>query len=135
MYIQPYLYFDGRCEEAIEFYKHALDARVLMLMRFKDSPVPHQPAVVNSDEKVMHATLRIGESTVFVSDGLSTGKPKFAGITLSMILSNEPDARRCFNALADGGKVDMGLEKTFFSSCFGMLHDRFGVSWLVMVQQ
>jgi PhnB protein len=135
MQIQPYLYFDGRCEEAIEFYKTALSAKVQMLMRFKDSPEPHQPAVPNSDNKVMHANLTIGNSTVLASDGLCGGKPNFAGITLSIIVSTPAEAERYFTGLSDGGKVNMPLTKTFFSPGFGMVTDRFGVSWMVLAEQ
>ncbi|HUD84170.1 MAG TPA: VOC family protein [Candidatus Saccharimonadales bacterium] len=133
--VQPYLFFDGRCEEAIEFYRRALGAEVLMLMRFKDSPEPHQPGMCppGSDNKIMHASIRIGETTVMASDGRCMGKPAFQGFSLSLTVPTEAEAERRFAALADGGQVQMPLAKTFFSARFGMVADRFGVSWMVLV--
>ncbi|MEN3355816.1 MAG: PhnB protein [Betaproteobacteria bacterium] len=135
MQVQPYLFFDGRCEEAIEFYKKALGAKVEMLMRFKDSPEPAQPGMhpPGSDNKVMHASLRIGETTVMASDGHCQGKPTFQGFSLSVTAANDSEAERLFAALGNGGQVQMPLTKTFFSSRFGMVADRFGVSWMVIV--
>ena len=135
MQVQPYLFFDGRCEEAIEFYKKALGAKVEMLMRFKDSPEPPQPGMhpPGSENKIMHATLRIGETTVMASDGHCLGKPSFQGFSLSLTAANDAEAERLFAALGDGGQVQMPLTKTFFSSRFGMVADRFGVSWMVIV--
>jgi PhnB protein len=135
MLVQPYLFFDGRCEEAIEFYKRAVGANVAMLVRFKDSPDPPPPGMVppGSENKVMHATLTIGESTVMASDGECGGKPSFQGFSLSLTVANEAEANRAFAALVDGGTVRMPLTKTFFSPRFGMLTDRFGVGWMVNV--
>jgi len=135
MLAQPYLFFDGRCEEAIEFYKRAVGAKVAMMVRFKDSPDPPPPGMVppGSENKVMHATLTIGESTVMASDGECGGKPSFQGFSLSLTVANESEADRAFAALVDGGTVRMPLTKTFFSPRFGMLTDRFGVGWMVNV--
>ncbi|HEX4944326.1 MAG TPA: VOC family protein [Usitatibacteraceae bacterium] len=135
MQVQPYLFFDGRCEEAIEFYRKALGAEVTMLMRVKDSPDPPPPGMYppDSGNKVMHASLRIGEATVMASDGRCQGKPVFQGFSLSLDARTEADADRLFAALADGGTVQMPLGKTFFSPRFGMVADRFGVSWMVIV--
>ena len=138
MHVQPYLSFDGRCEEAIEFYKRAVGAKVEMLMRFKDSPVPPQGSgecapTPGTENKVMHATIRIGDSAINVSDGRCTGRPKFEGVSLSLTVENDDKAGSIFKTLADGGQVQMPLTKTFFSSRFGMVADRFGVSWLVLV--
>ncbi len=135
MKVQPYLFFDGRCEEAIEFYKKVLGAEVLMLMRFNESPDPPPPGMVapGSENKIMHARLRIGETEVMASDGRAMGKPEFKGVTLSLSVSSEAEADRLFNALADGGQVQMPLAKTFFSPRFGMVADRFGVGWMVIV--
>ena len=132
MHIEPYLFFNGRCDEAIEFYRRALGAEVTMLMRFKESP---DPAAIppGSEDKVMHANLRIGETTVLASDGHSLGRPTFQGFALSITAPKDADVERTFNALADGGKVQMPLAKTFFSSRFGMVADRFGVLWMVYV--
>ena len=137
MQAQPYLIFDGRCEEAIEFYKSALGAEVTMLMRFKDSPEPHPPGMLppGAESKVMHASLRIGDSTVMASDGQCLGQANFQGFSLALSVSNDTEAERLFAALADGGKVCMPLAKTFFSSRFGMVADRFGVSWMIIVAQ
>jgi PhnB protein len=135
MQIQPYLFFDGRCEEAIGFYRKALGAEVERLLRFKDSPEPPQPGMTppGSENKVMHASFRIGETTVLASDGRCMGKPTFQGFALSLTVPTDAEAKRLFAALGDGGQVQMPLTKTFFSSSFGMVADRFGVSWMVYV--
>jgi PhnB protein len=135
MTIQPYLFFDGRCEEAVEFYKTALGAEVTMLMRFKESPEPPPPGAVapGSENKVMHAALRIGDSTLMASDGHAGGNPSFKGFSLSLTARDEADADRLFAALGKGGQVQMPLSKTFFSPRFGMVADRFGVSWMILV--
>jgi PhnB protein len=133
MQVQPYLFFEGRCQEAIDFYRQALGAEVLMQMAYKDSPVPTSQPTETAD-KVMHATVRIGETQVFMSDGMCGGAPSFQGFSLSLSPANDAEAERVFTALADGGKVNMPLAKTFFASSFGMLNDRFGVPWMVIVQ-
>ena len=134
MQVQPYLFFDGRCEEAIEFYRTRLGAEVTMLMRFKDSPEPHQPGMIppGAENKVMHTSLRIGDTTVMASDGRCQGEPSFKGFALSLTAANEAEADRWFAALGDGGQVQMPLAKTFFASRFGMVADRFGVSWMIL---
>jgi PhnB protein len=133
MQVQPYLFFEGRCEEAIDFYRQALGATVVMQMPFKDSPVPtSQPP--ETGDKVMHACLRIGETEVFMSDGRCGGAPAFQGFSLSLAVTDDAEAARVFNALSAGGTVTMPLGKTFFASSFGMVNDRFGVGWMVMVQ-
>jgi PhnB protein len=134
MQVQPYLDFSGRCEEAIEFYKKALGAKVEMLMRFKDAPQGSMPdcgPVVK--DKIMHAALKIGDTTVMASDGRMQGKPAFQGISLSLDLKSRDDAERTFKALSEGGQVQQPLIETFFSPAFGMVADRFGVSWMVLV--
>ena len=135
MQVQPYLFFDGRCEEALEFYKNALGAKVEMLMRFKDSPEPPLPGACapGSDEKVMHSSFRIGDPGVMASDGRCTGQPNFQGFSLSLIPPNEAEAERLFGRLAEGGQVQMPMTRTFFSPRFGMVADRCGVSWMVVV--
>ena len=132
--IQPYLFFDGKCEEAIEFYKHALGAKVNMLMRFKDSPEPPPPGCAPADSsKVMHAQFQIGETVVMAADGRASGKTNFEGFALSLTVKTEAEADQAFNALAAGGKIEMPLAKTFFSTRFGMVVDKFGVFWMVLV--
>ncbi|HXF10922.1 MAG TPA: VOC family protein [Desulfuromonadaceae bacterium] len=132
--IQPYLFLDGRCEEALEFYKKAVGAEVKMLLRFKDSPEPPKPGCAPADmNKVMHAQFQVGETVVMASDGRATGKPDFKGFALSLTVKTEADADKAFKALADGGEVEMPLAKTFFSARFGMVADRFGVFWMVLV--
>ena len=135
MQVQSYLFFDGRCEEALEFYKKTLGAQVDMLMRFKESPEPQPPDMCppGSENKIMHASFRIGDTAVMASDGRAQGKPKFEGFALSISAKDEAEAERLFAALADGGKVQMPLTKTFFSPRFGMVADRFGVGWMVLV--
>lgn len=135
MQVQPYLFFDSRCEEALEFYRSALGAEVTMLMRFKDSPEPPQLGMVppGSENKIMHANFRIGDTTVMASDGRCLGRPSFQGFSLSLTVADESEAERRFAALGDGGQVQMPLAKTFFSPRFGMVADRFGVSWMIVV--
>jgi PhnB protein len=135
MSVQPYLFFDGRCDEAIEFYRGALGAEVTMLMRFKDSPEPHEPGRLapGAENKVMHVNLRIGDATVLASDGRCLGTPNFQGFALSLTVRDEAQAERLFAALGDGGQVQMPMTKTFFSPRFGMVADRFGVSWMIYV--
>jgi PhnB protein len=136
MQIQSYLFFDGRCEEALEYYRKALGAELVMLMRYKESPEPPPPGQLppGSENKVMHASLRIGDSVVLASDGHCQGKPSFQGFSLSLTVPDEARANQFFAALADGGQVQMPLAKTFFSPRFGMVADRFGVSWMVYVE-
>lgn len=135
MQVQPYLFFEGRCEEAIEFYRRALGAEVKMLMRYKDSPEPPQPGMLppGSESKVMHAELRIGDTAVLASDGNGSGQQAFGGFSLSITVRDVAAADRLFAALAEGGQVQMPLAKTFFSPRFGMVADRFGVSWMIYV--
>jgi PhnB protein len=137
MQIQPYLFFEGRAEEAIAFYRQTLGAEFQMLMRFKESPEPPQPGMVppGSENKVMHASFRIGDTTVMASDGNCGGRPNFQGFALSLDARDAAEAERWFTALADGGHVRMPLGKTFFSPQFGMVEDRFGVLWMVIVPQ
>ena len=132
MKVQPYLMFNGRCEEAINFYKAELGAEVLAMMRFKESPPPPGRVPANWDNKVMHACFKIGDSEVMASDGDCADKAGFSGVTLSIQVNSEAEAARAFGALSKGGTVKMPLGKTFFSPSFGMLDDRFGVSWMVV---
>jgi PhnB protein len=132
--IQPYLFFDGKCEEALDFYQKSLGAKVNMLMRFKDSPEPPPPGCGPADpSKVMHANFSIGETQIMASDGRATGNPKFEGFALSLSVNTEAEADKAFNALANGGKIEQPLAKTFFSARFGMVEDKFGVFWMVLV--
>lgn len=135
MQIQPYLFFDGRAEEAIEFYKKALGAEVERLLRFKDNPEPNPNCAPppGSENKVMHASLKVGETTVMVSDGHCAGQPNFQGFSLTLVAPSERDADRLFAALSDGGQVQMPLGKTFFSPRFGMVTDKFGILWMILV--
>jgi PhnB protein len=135
MAIAPYLFFEGRCEEAIEFYKQALGAEVEMLMRMRDSPEPPPPGTLPPDagDKVLHASLRIGDATVMASDGHCSGNAAFQGFALSLPARDEAQAQRFFAALSEGGSVRLPLGKTFWSSCFGMVADRFGIVWMVGV--
>ena len=136
MLVQPYLFFDGRCQEAVEFYRSALGAEVTMLLRYKDSPEPPQCALPpGSEEKIMHTNFRIGETRVMASDGRCAGQPNFQGFSLNLTVHDEAEADRFFTALCDGGQVQMPLAKTFFSQRFGMVVDRFGVSWMIFVEQ
>jgi PhnB protein len=133
--VQPYLNFDGRCEEALDFYRRALGAEVTMLMRIKDSPEPQGPGMVppGAEDKVLHASFRIGDSTVMASDSSYEGRPSFQGFALALTAADDAEAERRFAALADGGQVQVPLIKTFFASLFGVVADRFGVSWMIYV--
>ena len=136
MNVEPYLFFEGRCEEAIEFYKTAAGAEVTMLMRFRDSPETGDHSRVPADKnKIMHASFRIGETTVGASDGSCLGPAIFKGFSLALKVDSEAEAERRFKALADGGTVHQPLIKTFFASRFGMVADRFGVGWMVLTKQ
>ena len=131
--VQPYLFFGGRCEEAIEFYRKALGAELVMLSRFKEAPEP-QPGMPDCfEEKIMHATLRIGETLLMASDGRCEGPQNFEGFSLSITVADDAEAERAFTALSDGGLVTMALAKTFWAPKFGMLQDKFGVGWMVSV--
>jgi PhnB protein len=134
MQVQPYLIFDGRCDEALDYYRRVLGAEVTALMRFKEMPDP-QPGMITpgSEDKVMHASFRLGDVTVLASDGRCLGKPSFQGFSLVLTVPSEEEVERLFAGLGDGGQVQMKLAKTFFSARFGMVADRFGVSWIVMV--
>ena len=133
MSVTPYLFFNGRCDEAIAFYKKTLGAEEIMLMRFRQAPDQSmvQPGM---GEKIMHARLKIGDSVIYLSDGMCSGEQRFDGFSLSVTVANEEEAERRFSALADGGEVRMPLEKTFFSPKFGAVADKFGVGWMVYVE-
>lgn len=133
-HLQPYLFFNGRCQEALDFYRTALGAEVDFLMHYKDSPQPPPPGQVppGYENKVMHATFHVGTHTLMASDGCEEGA-KFEGFSLSLAFATEAEAKQAFTALAEGGKVTLPLTKTFWSPCFGMLTDRFGIGWMVSV--
>jgi PhnB protein len=134
MRVEPYLFFDGRCEEALNFYKTALGAKVEMMLRYKE----HKEALENAPqnaEKIMHSTMRVGDTAVHLSDGHCAGKPKFEGFAVSLNVATAAESEKYFKVLSDGGEVRMPLSKTFFSSSFGMVTDRFGVMWMVIVGQ
>ena len=135
MKIEPYLFFNGRCEEAIAFYQQAIGAEVTMQMRMNEAPDPPPPGAIPAgfENKIMHANLRIGAMNLMVSDGNSDMQPSFKGFTLSLGVADVAEAERTFNALQQGGgKVVMPLGKTFWSPAFGMLEDQFGVGWMVI---
>lgn len=141
MTVQPYLFFDGRCEEALAFYKHALGAQVQVMMRFSDAPPPPADAPPPPEgcapqqpqgDKIMHAAFTIGDALLMASDGMNGGKPEFKGISLSLAAKDDAEARRLFEALADGGQAQMPLTETFFATSFGMVADKFGVGWMVV---
>jgi PhnB protein len=135
MQMTPYLNFNGQAEEALEFYKKALGAEVGTMMRFKDMP-PGQPAMgpMPPADKIMHASFKVGETTAFASDGRCGGHAEFKGFSLSLSAGTDAEAARLFAALSDGGTVQMPMAKTFFASSFGMVADKFGVQWMVLVE-
>jgi PhnB protein len=133
MQVQPYLFFDGRCEEALTFYSQALGAQVTALMRYRESPEPPPPDNTMAGDKIMHANLQIGETQIMASDGQRPGEGLFKGFSLSITAATDAQARRLFDALADGGHIQMPFGPTFFATAFGMVADRFGVGWMVIV--
>jgi PhnB protein len=135
MQVQPYLFFNGRCEEALDFYQRVLGAEVLMKMRFNESPEPPAPGMVpeGSENNIMHTCFRIGDTEIMASDGCGEEPPTFQGFALSIAVASAGEADRCFNALADGGQVQMPMQTTFWSPRFGMVTDRFGIGWMVSV--
>lgn len=134
MPIEPYLFFNGRCDDAIEFYRRTLGAEATFLMRYRDNPEGNDGSLpAGFEDKVMHANVRIGDSTIMVSDGNTDAGPTFQGFSLCHALPDEDAVRATFAALAEGGSVIMPPMRTFWSACFGMLTDRFGVSWMLMV--
>jgi PhnB protein len=135
MPVTPYLFFDGRCEEALDFYKKALGAEIGMVMRFKECPdTPPADCVPADNNKIMHSAFQIGGTVVMASDGMAKGNPKFDGFALSVNARDEAEADRKFDALAQGGQIQMPLGKTFFAKRFGMVADKFGVNWMVIVE-
>ena len=135
MRVEPYLMMSGRCEEALAFYLQAIDAKTTMVMRFDESPDKNHPMPLplNWGQKIMHASMTVGKTTVMMSDGMSLEAVSFAGVSLSITADDEVQAKRLFDSLSVGGKVFMPLAKTFWSPCFGMVSDQFGVSWMVGV--
>jgi len=136
MQIQPYVFFNGRCEEALAFYREVLGAETVTLMRFSENPDPPAPGCIapGLDDKIMHAEFRVGSSTLMASDGMADGKPIGTGVSLSLTVDTTESAHRIFDALAtDGGAVQMPMGATFFSPAFGMVADKFGLSWMVYV--
>jgi PhnB protein len=129
MDVQAYLIFEGRCEEALEFYRKAIGAEVVRLMRYKEAPEPPAPGMEN---KIMHSTFRVGETTIMASDGPAKGNSRFGGFSLSISAANDAETERLFNALVEGGEVRVALTRTLFASKFGMLTDKFGVGWMVI---
>jgi len=135
MYVQSYLSFEGRTEEALEFYKRALGAEVTHMIRFKEVPESKDHTPPGAENKVMHSAFKVGDTVLMASDGRCTGKANFEGISLSLTAKDDAEAQRLFKALSDGGQVQMPLVKTFFASSFGMLADRFGVGWMIVTEQ
>ena len=134
MTIQPYLFFNGRCEEALDFYKKTLGANIDMMMRFSENPDACTAGMMPKDTStIMHAAFRIGDAMVMCSDGVQDDKPNFQGFSLSLTVANEAEADKAFNALAKEGQIQMPIGKTFFSPRFGCVADKFGVSWMVIV--
>jgi PhnB protein len=132
MFVQPYLFFEGRCEEAIAFYEKTLGAKVEAVMRFKEAP-DQSMISPGSGDKVMHGAIKIGDSTLLMSDGHNTGKSNFQGFALTIYPKDEAEADRLFGALGEGGEVRMPMDKTFFAKRFGMLADKFGMGWMIIV--
>ena len=135
MYIEPYVFFEGRCEEAIEFYRRAAGAEVVMIMRYSESPEPPTHVPPGSEQKIMHSMIKIGDSNVMMSDGRCSGQPTFQGISLAITVANKAEAERVFKGMGEGGQVVQPPIETFFSPSFGMLTDKFGIMWMVVADQ
>jgi PhnB protein len=135
MQIQTYLFFEGRCQEALDFYQAKLGAEIQMIMRFRENPDDPEQTMFppGAEDKVMHASMRIGETTVLLSDGRCNGSPEFGGMSLTLMVPSEAEAERVYKALSEGGQIRMPLRRTFFSPAFGMLTDPFGVGWMIYV--
>ena len=133
MKVESLITFGGRCEEALEFYKKSVGAEVTALMRWKESPDAAMKGPPGYGEKIMHANFRIGETQLMAEDGLGDKAAEFKGMTLAIEAADDAEAKRVFTALGEGGKVTMALMKTFWTSSFGMLTDKFGVPWVVNV--
>lgn len=134
MLVEPYLFFNGRCEEAIECYRRIFGSPAAELMRYQDSPEPPpMPLPPDWGPKIMHGALRIGDTLVMASDGCSAEPAPFAGFSLSVTMPNAEAAALAFERLAEGGDIRMPLGATFFSPCFGMVADRFGICWMLIV--
>ena len=131
MQVNSYLFFDGKCEEALEFYKSKLGAKVTALMRFKEAPDQTNMSPESKD-KVMHSEFMVGETKILASDGYCKGAPKFDGFSLTIQCANDAEAEKLYKAVGEGGQVTMPLDKTFFASSFGMVTDKFGVGWMVI---
>ncbi|MEO8203603.1 MAG: VOC family protein [Betaproteobacteria bacterium] len=136
MLVQPYVFFEGRCEEALDFYAKAIDAKLEMKMKYSESPggSGSRPSGLpaGSDDKIMHAAFKVGDSLVMASDGMCSGQAGFKGVALTISMDDQASVRRMFEALAQGGQVHMPLEKTFYSPLFGVVADKFGLSWMLM---
>ena len=132
MQVTPYLMLDGRCDEALEFYKKAVGAEIGVVMRFSEAP--EGACAPGSGNKVMHSSFKVGDTLLMATDGNNAGKPEFKGISLSINAKDEAEADRLFSALGDGGQVQMAMEKTFFAKRFGMVADKFGVSWMIIAE-
>jgi PhnB protein len=132
--ITPYLFFSGRCEEALDFYKRALGAEVIQVMRFHESPDPVPEGMLQPgfENKIMHSAFRIQGTTMMASDGCND-QAKFNGFSLALTLGDENQAKQYFFALSEGGTVVMPIGPTFWSPCYGIVTDAFGVQWMVMV--
>jgi PhnB protein len=139
MQVQPYLFFEGRCEEALTFYREHLGAQTIMMMRFKENPDAGKAETASgcslppgAEEKIMHVAFTIGESMLMASDGMCSGKADFKGVSLSLTANDEQQAEQYFNALSNGGQVQMPMTQTFFAKRFGMVQDKFGLSWMIL---
>jgi PhnB protein len=133
MRVLPYLYFNGHCEEAVEFYRQAVGAEVVTLTRFKDHP--GTPTPEGACDKIMHADLRIGGESILASDGQCSGSTDFRGFSLSLATDTDGAAECLFGALSDGGHVQVPLMSTPFASRFGMVADRYGVLWTIAAHE
>lgn len=138
MQVQPYLYFEGRAEEALGFYQKTLGAQVDVMMRMSEAPPEAQTpgqgcrGDIDTSNKILHASFRVGDTTVMASDGMCSGTANFQGFALTLTVADDAEAAQKFALLAEGGEVQMPVDKTFFASSFGMVKDRFGVLWIVI---
>ena len=134
MHINPYLIFDGRCEEAFRFYEKCFKGKIIAMLTHKGTPAEaHVPAAWI--DKILHARLDIGDQVLMASDAPPGRYEKPAGFSVSLQVKDPAEAERLFNALAEKGEIRMPLEKTFWSPRFGMLVDRFGIPWMINCEE
>lgn len=133
---KPYLYLSGQCDEALAFYQQHLGATISMLIRFNESPKPLPTDLPDGyEDKVMHCEFSVGDMSIMASDGCKESTGEFRGFSLTLTIADEAYARQAFQALSEGGEVNMPLSETFWSPLYGQVTDKFGISWMIMLPE